>query len=275
MSGSACTGRRLDQREEQALRTERIDGRLGARLAIATGAALLLAAASGPARADDAGPGHTAMPAQRLAPGTTAALVPPAAGEIRWTKIAVRAKPSQSAPVIAVFNQFRPDFRLRVVLAIGEHVDMKGKRWLKIAVPGRPNGQRGWVAAAGLSLTPMRREIRIDRSDRQLELWEGEKLLLGARVAVGKPGAETPLGLFYITSKFVPDAPILGAYALETSGYSKLSDWPGGGVVGIHGTPWPWLLGQAVSHGCVRVHNAKILRLRTLAPVGTPIRITA
>lgn len=263
------------QAKEHALQTERINGRIGAGLALATVAALLLAAASSPARADDAGPGHVATPAQQLAPGTTAALVPPAAGEIRWTKIAVRAKPSRSAPVIAVFNQFRPDFREQVLLAIGEHIDRKGKRWLKITVPGRPNGRRGWVAAAGLSLTPMRREIRIDRSDRQLELWQGERLLLGARVAVGRPGMETPLGLFYITSKFVPDAPILGAYALETSGYSKLSDWPGGGVVGIHGTPWPWLLGQAVSHGCVRMHNAKILQLRKLAPVGTPIRITA
>jgi lipoprotein-anchoring transpeptidase ErfK/SrfK len=35
----------------------------------------------------------------------------------------------------------------------------------------------------------------------------------------------------------------------------------------------PWLLGQAVSHGCVRVANEAILRLRRLAPVGTPIRI--
>ena len=48
---------------------------------------------------------------------------------------------------------------------------------------------------------------------------------------------------------------------------------PGGGVVGIHGTPRPDLLGQAVSHGCVRVSNGTALKLKRLAPAGTPIKI--
>ncbi|MBA2567978.1 MAG: L,D-transpeptidase, partial [Actinobacteria bacterium] len=37
----------------------------------------------------------------------------------------------------------------------------------------------------------------------------------------------------------------------------------------------PELLGQAVSHGCVRVANRDILRLRSLVGLGTPIRIVA
>jgi lipoprotein-anchoring transpeptidase ErfK/SrfK len=100
-------------------------------------------------------------------------------------------------------------------------------------------------------------------------------VLVRTRVAVGARGMETPLGRFYVLAKFRPTAPILGAYAFETSAYSKLSEWPGGGVVGIHGTNTPSLLGQAVSHGCVRVANAVILRLGRLVPVGTPIRIVA
>lgn len=223
------------------------------------GAALAVAPA---ARPDDATPTATTIDL-------------PASGEILWTKIAVRAKPSKRSRVIAVMNQFRKDFRRQYVLAIDRDVDDRHRLWYRITVPGRPNGRTGWVSAAGLTLSPMRREIRIDRSERRLELREGERVLLRARVAVGKRGAETPLGLFYVTWKFVPDAPILGAYALETSAYSKLSDWPGGGIVGIHGTPWPWLLGQAVSHGCIRLHNRKILQLRKLVPVGTPVRIVA
>jgi lipoprotein-anchoring transpeptidase ErfK/SrfK len=54
-----------------------------------------------------------------------------------------------------------------------------------------------------------------------------------------------------------------------------LTEWPGGGIVGIHGTSKPWLLGQAVSHGCVRVSNQTALALKRLAPVGTPISIVA
>jgi lipoprotein-anchoring transpeptidase ErfK/SrfK len=52
-----------------------------------------------------------------------------------------------------------------------------------------------------------------------------------------------------------------------------LSDWPGGGVVGIHGTNQPRPLPGRVSHGCIRVPNAKIARLAKLLPVGTPVRI--
>jgi lipoprotein-anchoring transpeptidase ErfK/SrfK len=73
----------------------------------------------------------------------------------------------------------------------------------------------------------------------------------------------------------VPNAPILGAYAFETSAYSKLTDWPGGGVVGVHGTPWPELLGQAVSHGCIRLHNDDVRFLRARIPLGMPVKIVA
>jgi lipoprotein-anchoring transpeptidase ErfK/SrfK len=98
--------------------------------------------------------------------------------------------------------------------------------------------------------------------------------LLRAPVAVGKPGAETPLGQnFYVQWRFVPADPFYGSYALETSAYSKLSDWPGGGVVGIHGTNEPQLVGQAVSHGCIRMRNDDVAKLRSLAPLGTPIDI--
>ena len=86
---------------------------------------------------------------------------------------------------------------------------------------------------------------------------------------------ETPTGLFYVQAKFDPTWSVLGAYAFETSGYSKLSDWPGGGVVGVHGTNTPELIGQAVSHGCVRLYNKDIQYLRSVVAVGTPIKIVA
>ena len=90
-----------------------------------------------------------------------------------------------------------------------------------------------------------------------LELWNGRRLVHRAKVAVGAPGMETPLGLYYVTFRFRPiKQPFLGTFAFATSAYSKLSDWPGGGIVGLHGTYQPWLLGQAASHGCVRMSNA-------------------
>ena len=199
-----------------------------------------------------------------------------AAGHIEWAQVAVRAKPSREAPRVTVLTQFRDDFRPRIVLALALRRDAAGRpAWYRISLPGRPNGRTGWVPAASLSVRPVAKRIVIDRSERTLELRSGSRVLFRTRVAVGAPGMETPLGQFYVQAKFRPTAPILGAFAFETSAYSKLSEWPGGGIVGIHGTNMPWLLGQAVSHGCVRVANEAILRLRDLVPVGTPIEIVA
>jgi lipoprotein-anchoring transpeptidase ErfK/SrfK len=196
------------------------------------------------------------------------------AGPISWARVAVRARPSRDARVVATLAQFRPDFRIRYVLALAEKRDANGKPlWYHISVPGRPNGRTGWIPAAAAEVAPVDRWLVIYRGARKFDFYVGGKLRRTGRVAVGAPGAETPLGLYYVQSKFDPTWPVLGAYAFETSAYSKLSDWPGGGVVGVHGTNTPWLLGQAVSHGCIRVHNRDILRLRRLVSVGTPIKI--
>jgi lipoprotein-anchoring transpeptidase ErfK/SrfK len=196
------------------------------------------------------------------------------AGTLVWRQVAVLAKPRSSANQIALLRQFRPDFSPQYVLALSVVRAKTGApRWYRISVPGRPNGRTGWVRAASLELRPVHKRLVVYRDARRFEFWDRERLVRAGTVAVGKAGAETPTGLFYVTAKFDPSAPILGAYALETSAYSKLSDWPGGGVVGVHGTPWPWLLGQAVSHGCVRMDNEDILFLRSRIPVGTPVKI--
>jgi lipoprotein-anchoring transpeptidase ErfK/SrfK len=41
----------------------------------------------------------------------------------------------------------------------------------------------------------------------------------------------------------------------------------------IHGTNQPKSIGQAVSHGCVRVRNEDIDKLYEMVPVGTPVYI--
>jgi hypothetical protein len=198
----------------------------------------------------------------------------PAAGYLAWPQVAARRQPDAGAPIVRVVSQFDGEYRPRVVLALGVRLGVDGRpAWYRISLPGRPNGTTGWVRANALELSPRRRSIVIERSTRVLTLREGRRVLLRTRVAVGAAGMETPLGTFYVTRKFRPTVAVLGAFALETSAYSRLSEWPGGGVVGIHGTNQPWLLGQAVSHGCIRVANADVLKLARLAPLGTPIRI--
>jgi lipoprotein-anchoring transpeptidase ErfK/SrfK len=191
------------------------------------------------------------------------------------SSVTVRSQPRTDARRVTVLKEFRSEYRPQVVLALSQRIDPQTgeSTWYRISVPGRPNGRTGWIPAAAASIVPVRTLIHIDRGARALTVWGNGRLRLKTTVAVGRPGMETPLGLFYVTWRFVPTAPVLGRFAFETSAYSRLSDWPGGGIVGIHGTYAPSLLGRAVSHGCVRVSNRDILRMRGLVAVGTPIQI--
>ena len=199
-------------------------------------------------------------------------------GTINVPMLSVRSAPSGGAHVIAKLSEFRPqDYRPRYVLAVAAKKGKKGKpAWYKITVPGRPNGRTGWVPAKQVSIRPVPWQVVVFRGSRVVQLWKKDQLVYTGKVAVGAPGTETPTGLYYVTVRFRPvQVPFLGSFAFETSAYSKLSEWPGGGVVGLHGTTAPQLLGQAVSHGCVRMSNETADFLRDRIPLGTPIRILA
>ena len=228
------------------------------------GAALFALASGPPAGARDPVPALTAVDVV-------------GSGPIVWQRVAVRTAPTRDARVITTLTEFRPDFRPRTILAIRARGDGKGKPvWYQITIPGRPNGRSGWVPAASVDLKPVDRWLVIFRGERRFSLVLRGRVVRSGPVAIGAPGMETPLGLFFVQAIFRPTAnSILGAYAFETSGYSRLSDWPGGGVVGVHGTNTPELIGQAVSHGCVRLHNRDIVFLRNVVRVGTPIKIVA
>ena len=198
----------------------------------------------------------------------------PAAGELVRTA-PVRARPDPSAPVVRRLRRFRGDFQFQVVLALGARRGGDGAWWYRLSLPGAPNGARGWVRADAVEVRPAVNRIVVSLGQRRLEVRRirDGRLLLRAVVAVGAPGSETPRGRgFYVQSAFVPSDPFFGSFALETSAYARVTDWPSD-VVGIHGTDRPELLGGAVSHGCVRVANGVAVRLRRLAPLGTPIDI--
>jgi lipoprotein-anchoring transpeptidase ErfK/SrfK len=199
----------------------------------------------------------------------------PAAGELVATQVIARTAPDPTARIVRRFHQFRSDYRRQILFATEQATGADGRMWFHVDVPMRPNGTTAWIRAGSAALRPTQNRVVVHRGLRTIEVFHGAKRQLLAKVAVGAPGRETPLGDFYVTARFHPDDPFLGVFALETSAYSRLTEWPGGGVVGIHGTSKPWLLGQAVSHGCVRVSNATAEALRRLAPLGTPISIVA
>jgi lipoprotein-anchoring transpeptidase ErfK/SrfK len=240
-------------------------------------AAGFAAAVALPTRADAGSTGTTGTTGSRsVSSHTKIESVFPAAGQLLVHSVVARKAPSPQSAVIKVMHDFRPDFRPQVILAVRKRLGGDGVVWYRISIPMRPNGTYGWIPASSVSLTPARSQIVIDRSARTIDVYRRGKHAWHGIVAVGAPGRETPLGHFYVAARFVPyHDPFLGVFAEETSAYSKLTEWPGGGVVGIHGTSLPQLLGQAVSHGCVRVSNTTARALRRLAPLGTPIWIKA
>ena len=129
------------------------------------------------------------------------------------------------------------------------------------------------------ALSALRRvdtSLRFDLRRLRLTLTERGHVRFRAVVGVGQSRWPTPRGDFYVRSRLsgYGAASSYGPLAMGLSARSAvLTDWPGGGFVGIHGTNQPGLLPGRVSHGCVRLRNADVLRLGRLMPVGTPVSI--
>jgi hypothetical protein len=150
--------------------------------------------------------------------------------------------------------------------------------WLEVLLPIRPNGTHGWVRRADVEVRQVTLELRIDLTARTLKLFDAGTEVLSTPVAIGSEEAPTPTGRFSVTDKLVTenDGGAYGPFALGLSGHSEvLTEFAGGdGQIGIHGTNDPDSIGQAVSHGCIRVPNDIITRLNDILPLGTPVVIS-
>ena len=198
----------------------------------------------------------------------------------RWahphTRSRVRRSPSDRSPTVARLHFDTEDGLSEVYLALRSYTDPEGRRWVQIRLPGRPNGQAGWVRGDALEvLHRVTTMLRIDRRTLRATLYRDGRTVWRAPVGVGKASTPTPAGRFYVRERLhVPESnTIYGPLAFGTSAYARLSDWPGGGVVGIHGTNEPRLIPGRPSHGCVRLQLRDLRRLGRLMPIGTPVRI--
>jgi hypothetical protein len=198
----------------------------------------------------------------------------------RWAHPArlawVHAAPDGVARRVARLHWLTEDGAPEVYLALRAAISAHGRVWIEIRVPRRPNGTTGWVRLGDLGrLHVVREQIVIDRAHERLTLRRDGRVGMSAPVGVGAPSTATPAGHFYVREKLanLDGDPLYGPWAFGTSDYSHLTEWPGGGVVGIHGTDEPGLIPGRPSHGCVRLRNPDIVRLARLAPVGTPVLI--
>jgi hypothetical protein len=199
----------------------------------------------------------------------------------RWAypsgEAAIRAAPSGRSDALGRLRLLTGDGQAEIYEALDSERLASGATWVRIEIPARPNGRTGWVPRAALgTLHAVDGYLLVDEQSLHATLFHDGHAIFTAQVGVGKASTVTPTGHFYVMEKLITEnAPEYGPVALGTSAYAPtLSEWPGGGVVGIHGTDEPQLIPGRPSHGCVRMRNADIARLWSLIEVGTPIDIT-
>lgn len=188
----------------------------------------------------------------------------------------VRARPSRSARVVGRTVLTTEIGKPNVYLALAIARDAGGRRWLRIRLPGRPNGRTGWVLRGALGpLHRVETQLVVDRRSLRATLRRRGRAVYRVPIGIGAPATPTPSGRFWVREKLRFAAqPLYGTHALGTSAYAPtLTEWPAGGVVGLHGTDQPQLIPGRPSHGCVRVRNDQMAKLWRLTPLGTPVLI--
>jgi len=230
------------------------------------------------------------VPAALAAGGAGAAQAPPVAGKVvklsderlvtRWAHPGrltdIHRTHSALSRRVGRLRFFTEDGFPEVYLLLREYKSRAGADWVQIRVPKRPNGAVGWVPRDALgSFNVVRDQLIVNRRALRATLLRRGRRVWSARVGIGAPGTETPPGHFWVREKFrFKNTPVYGTHAIGTSAYApSLTDWPNGGVVGLHGTDQPQLIPGRPSHGCIRVRNGDIARLWRMLPLGTPLWI--
>jgi lipoprotein-anchoring transpeptidase ErfK/SrfK len=149
--------------------------------------------------------------------------------------------------------------------------------WLRVLLPGRPNGHAGWIDArkAKTSTTPWR--VVIKTGSRRLFVLKRGRIVRSFPVVTGKPATPTPHGRFYVEEALILPPRSAGspyAYALSARSdvYQEFDGGPGQiaihGTYGIGGTP-----GRAESHGCIRATGSTLEWMIRRLGSGTPVDI--
>jgi lipoprotein-anchoring transpeptidase ErfK/SrfK len=237
-------------------------------------AALLCAAAiAGVAAAGAA----AARPQPRCRPGVLHPVGTPTAAFSAVVKGPTRVYRRPHRALLATFKRLNdlhyPTTFWIVGAILNEHCDAS---WYRVKLPMRPNGVVGYVRPSAVVVDRVSTRISVDLSRRSLSLYRGRRLVLETPVAVGSAATPTPIGRYYVNQR-ITVANANGPFGPVVLGISAVSDvlqgWAKGGPIAIHGTNAPWSIGQAASHGCVRVPNATLRRLFAIVPGGTPVVI--
>ena len=189
----------------------------------------------------------------------------------------VHRLPAGSSSTVTTLDPVTGDGTQNIVLILAGVDISPTQTWYEVRLPILPNNSVGWVPRSALGdVNEVHTHLYVNRETFTATLKRDGHTIFTTRVGVGHSYWPTPAGQFYIRDELTNfNNPFYGPLAFGTSARSAvLTDWPGGGFVGVHGTNEPGILPGAVSHGCIRLLNDAIIRLSKLMTVGTPLTVT-
>jgi lipoprotein-anchoring transpeptidase ErfK/SrfK len=164
-----------------------------------------------------------------------------------------------------------------VLPVLARTTDASGEGWLRVLLPGRPNGHSGWIAGTSTQQASTDWRITVDLSARTVTTFRDGQRSRRFRAVVGKPSTPTPVGQFFVEETLQLGRQAIGApAALALSARSRvLKQFEGGpGQIALHGTNnVGGTLGTAASHGCIRLHTGPITWLAARIDAGTLVSI--
>jgi hypothetical protein len=250
---------------------------------VAVGAAALVVSALGAFSGSPAAPTgiHHAAVAPPPTSTTTTTTAPPPAGPPASTLVAAThgaipgyASPESAAPDTTVPGSWYgyPSVLPVITTAPG---------WLDVRLAQRPNGSTTWVRQSDVTLSSTPYFMVVSLTTMHLEVFDDGALLFDFPAGIGAPDDPTPTGFYFMPMQYPSPGPGYGPFVLVTSDHSDtITDWENSGdaVIGIHGPITPYddsligTTGAAISHGCIRLHDADLAQLSVI-PAGTPITI--
>src|SRR5438046_4848525 len=142
--------------------------------------------------------------------------------------------------------------------------------------------------ATGEPATAAKMSVKVDVKTNMLGVFEGDKIIAAYPVTVGSKQTATPIGEWKVRGvaklpTFRYDERMLKR-GERSKNFHMLPPGPNSPVgvvwialnkrgVGIHGTDEPNTIGQAVSHGCIRLANWDIVRLAGRVKAGVPVSV--
>ncbi len=190
-----------------------------------------------------------------------------------------RTGPSVHAHRIASVAARRPLTRVHTILPVLDRTtSADGTAWVRVGLPGRPNGHSGWIPTDHTRRSSTQWYISVKLSERRVSVFLHGRLQRRFRAIVGAPSTPTPRGRFFVEESLALSAAAPGGpFAVALSGRSHvLQEFDGGpGQIALHGIGHlAGTLGTAASHGCVRLSTPAISWLARRIGAGVPVTVT-